>query len=291
MKIGYVLPHNEIGTNPANLVALAQGAEQLGADHLLLYDHVLGADRNRPGGFQGPYDKDTQFHEPLTTFAYLAGVTTTIGLMSAVLILPQRQTALVAKQAAQLALLSGNRFRMGIGTGWNKVEYDALNESFGNRGARQEEQVQLMRDLWREDSLNFDGKYHQIELASINPRPTEPVPVWFGGGAQKLLDRCARLGDGWVPITGPNDTARQSIESMRSIRETAGLSWEGFGIQAQAQFAGGSPDRWKSHAEKWQALGATHIAVASHNAGIDSTAGHLDALSQYMGAMREITDS
>lgn len=288
MKVGYVIPHHEIGSNPADLVAIAQGAEALGADHLLLYDHVLGADRDRPGGFEGPYDKDTQFHEPLTTFSFLAGVTKTIGLMSAVLILPQRQTALVAKQAAQLALLSGDRFRLGIGTGWNKIEYDALNEPFGNRGVRQEEQVNLLRALWREDSLSFDGKYHNVELASINPRPQQSVPIWFGGGAPRLLDRCARLGDGWVPITGPNSTARESIETMRSIREAAGLSWEGFGIQAQAQFASGTPEKWQSHAQKWHDLGATHIAVATHNAGLESVSAHLDGLAQYLASVKEI---
>ena len=288
MKIGYVIPHHEIGADPSDLKALAQGAEAMGADHLLLYDHVLGADRNRPGGFEGPYDKDVRFHEPLTAFAYLAGVTETIGLMTAVLILPQRQTALVAKQAAEVAILSNNRLRLGIGTGWNKVEYDALGENFHNRGVRQSEQVELMRSLWRDDVLDYSGKHHRVELASINPRPTETIPVWFGGGAPKLLERCARLGDGWVPITGPNDTAKAALATMQEVRESAGLSWEGFGIQAQAQFGGGTPERWKTHAERWKALGCTHMAIATHNAGIDSVQGHLDALASYQQAVADI---
>jgi len=290
MKIGYVLPHHEIGSDPAGLARLTQAVEAAGAEHVLLYDHVLGAARDRPGGFQGVYDKDTQFHEPLTTFAFLAAGTTRIALTTAVLILPQRQTALVAKQAAEVAILSGNRLRLGVGTGWNRVEYDALGESFGNRGRRQAEQVDLLRRLWRDDVLDFTGNYHRVELASINPRPAQPIPVWFGGGAPKLLERCARQGDGWIPITPPNELARGSIATIRQVREAAGLPWNGFAIQAQAQYAGGNPDRWKSHAEKWAELGATHLAIASHNAGLDSVDAHIDAFGAYLAAVRDVAD-
>ncbi|MGH8597215.1 MAG: LLM class flavin-dependent oxidoreductase, partial [Gammaproteobacteria bacterium] len=158
MEYGIVFPHHEIGTDPHAIKAFAQGAEALGATHLLIYDHVLGADSNRPNGWKNrPYDKDVRFHEPFTTFAFIAAVTQRIDLMTAVLILPQRQTALVAKQAAEVALLSGGRFRLGIGTGWNRIEYEALNEDFGNRGKRQAEQVDLLRKLWREDSLTYQG--------------------------------------------------------------------------------------------------------------------------------------
>ena len=286
MKIGIVLPHHEIGSNPDDIKAFATGAEAMGADHMLVYDHVLGADRDRPGGFEGPYDKDTQFHEPLTTLSFIAAITHTIELVTTVLILPQRQTALVAKQAAELAILSKNRFRMGVGTGWNQVEYEALNENFHNRGKRQEEQVELLRALWTEDSLTFDGKFHQVTKASINPRPTQPVPVWFGGGAPALLDRCARLGDGWMPLSSPNEQSASAIERIRQIREEAGLSWEGFGIQAQAQAGGGSHDRWQKHFGRWQELGATHIAVATHNAGAQSVDEHLALFENYLNAVR-----
>jgi alkanesulfonate monooxygenase SsuD/methylene tetrahydromethanopterin reductase-like flavin-dependent oxidoreductase (luciferase family) len=154
MEYGVVLPHNEIGRDPGAMKAFVQGAEALGAKQLLIYDHVLGADRSRQGGFKGPYDKDVAFHEPLTTFAFIAGVTETIELVTTILILPQRQTALVAKQVAEIAMLSNNRFRLGIGTGWNKVEYESLNVPFERRGARQAEQVELLRALWQEDSLD-----------------------------------------------------------------------------------------------------------------------------------------
>ena len=236
-------------------------------------------------GSRGPNDKDTQFHEPFTTFSYIAALTSKIELVTTVLILPQRQTALVAKQAAELAILSNNRFRMGVGTGWNAVEYEALNEDFTTRGKRQSEQVELLRRLWSEDSFSFDGEYHKVTLAGINPRPTQPIPVWFGGGAPALLDRCAQLGDGWMPLTGPNDAAKAMLDRMKTKREAAGLPWEGFGIQAQAQAGGATPERWRSHFSKWENLGATHMAIATHNAGATNVDAHLKLFEDYKAAI------
>ena len=286
MEFGAVFPHNEIGTDPGAIRDYAQGAEALGATHLLIYDHVMGADPNRPGGWKGAYDKDVAFHEPLTTFAFIAAVTEKIDLITTILILPQRQTVLVAKQAAEVALLSGNRLRLGIGTGWNKIEYEALDVAFSQRGERQEEQVDLLRKLWTEDSLTYSGKYHTVSAASINPRPSQPIPIWFGGSAPALLKRCARLGDGWIPLMGANGAARQCIETIRSHREAAGGSMEGFGIQAQAQYAGGTPERWASHAAKWRDLGASHLAIATHNAGKTSVEGHLGRIEEYLSVVR-----
>ena len=288
MEIGIVFPHNEIGTDPGAIKAWAQGAEALGMGHTLIYDHVLGADPDRPGGFRGPYDKDVAFHEPFSVFSFMAAVTNSITFMTAVLILPQRQTALVAKQAAELAILSGNRFRLGIGTGWNEVEYEALGVPFAARGARQSEQVELLRQLWREDSLTFEGKHHTVTRASILPRPTESVPIWFGGIAPALLRRCARLGDGWVPLGGPNDASAQALATMREHREAAGLPWEGFGIQAQAQYRGGTPERWQNHASRWKELGCTHLAIATHNAGNATVEDHLRAAGEYFDAVRSV---
>ena len=285
MKIGIVLPHHEIGADPDAIKAFATGAERLGADHLLIYDHVLGADRDRPGGFQGPYDKDIQFHEPFTIFSYIAALTNKIELVTTVLILPQRQTALVAKQAAELAILSKNRFRMGVGTGWNAVEYEALNEDFSTRGKRQTEQVKLLRRLWSEESFSFTGDYHKLNRAGINPRPTQPIPIWFGGGAKALLDRCARLGDGWMPLIGPNEAAKEMLIQMKKTRKEYGLPWEGFGIQAQAQAGGGNPERWRKHFGKWANLGATHMAVATHNAGATKVDDHLRLFEDYRTAV------
>jgi probable F420-dependent oxidoreductase len=368
MRFGAVLPHNEIRSDPVAIRAYLEGLERLGVTHLLAYDHVLGADRDREGGFSGPYDKDVAFHEPLTFFAYAAAVTSRLEFMSAVLILPQRQTALVAKQAAEVAILSGNRLRLGIGTGWNRVEYDALNENFRNRGKREADQVRLLRRLWSESSLSYQSDYHQIDRAGLNPRPSAPIPIWFGGSAPALLERCAELGDGWVPVEGPNErtkgfletirshreadqvellrrlwseetlsyespfhtveraginprparpipiwfggtsdaalarcgrvgdgfiplgganeASRAAIATIRDHREAAGRSMDGFGIQAQAQYSGGNPERWRSHAQRWEALGATHLAIATHNAGPTDVDGHLTRVEEYLTAVR-----
>jgi probable F420-dependent oxidoreductase len=286
MHLGAVLPHNEIGTDPGAIKAYLRGLEDLGIANLLVYDHVLGADADRPGGFRGAYDKDVAFHEPLTFFAFAAAVTSTLELVSCVMILPQRQTVLVAKQAAEVAVLSGNRLRLGVGTGWNVVEYVGLNETFTNRGRRQAEQVELMRRLWTEPSFEFAGDFHTIDRAGINPLPTEPIPIWFGGSAPAAIERCARLGDGWVPLGSPNDKSAAMLATIRTTREAAGRSMDGFAVQAQAQYAGGDPDRWRAHAERWRALGATHLAIATHNAGPTDVDGHLARVAEYLAAVR-----
>ncbi len=288
MQIGAVLPHNEIGTDPGAIRAYLQGVEEVGMTHLLIYDHVLGADPDRPGGFKGPYDKDVAFHEPLTFLAYAAGVTERIELVTAVLVLPQRQAALVAKQAAQVALLSNDRLRLGVGTGWNTVEYQALNEDFTNRGKRQEEQIDLMRQLWTSDAFSFDGRWHTVDRASINPRPSRPVPIWFGGSAPAVLERCARMGDGWMPLGGANDRSAAMLDQIRGHREAAGQTMDGFGVQAQAQYAGGDVERWRKHAGRWAGIGATHLAVATHNAGPCDVDGHLARIVEYREATSDL---
>ena len=285
MEIGAVFPHNEIGTDPQAIKDYAQGVEELGVTHLLIYDHVLGADRDRPGGFEGPYDKDVAFHEPFTTFAFIAAVTKKLDMITTVMILPQRQTVLVAKQAAELAILSNNRFKLGIGVGWNAVEYTGLNENFKNRGKRQEEQVELMRLLWESEVLEYKGDYHHIDKASINPRPSKSVPIWFGGGAPQLIERCADLGDGWIPLMGPNEAARKTLAAIKEKRKSKGLDWDNFGVQAQAQYAGGDAERWNKHAEKWRNLGASHLAIATHNAEPTNVDGHLGRIQEYLNAV------
>lgn len=289
MDIGAVIPHNEIGNDPGAIRAYAQGAEELGITHLLIYDHVVGVDRNRPGGFEGPYDSNTAFHEPMVLFGFLAACTTRVDLVTAILILPQRQTVLAAKQAAELAILSDNRLKLGVGVGWNTVEYDALNEEFGNRGRRQEEQVDLMRRLWTEDVFSYDGEFHSFENASILPRPTASIPILFGGSAPALLDRCARLGDGWLPLGSPTEKTAHRIAEMRRVREATGGSWDGFEIRAQAQWGGGTPDRWHSHAQRWNELGATHLAIATHNAGDTDVDGHLARIAEYQSAVADVS--
>lgn len=285
MRIGAVLPHHEIGTDPGALRDYLQGLEDLSITHLLVYDHVLGADRDRPGGFEGPYDKDVAFHEPFTFLSFAAAVTQTLELTTCVLILPQRQTALVAKQSAELALLSNNRFRLGVGVGWNTVEYEALGVDFAARGRRQEEQIEVLRRLWADDLVDFHGEFHDITRASILPRPSEPVPIWFGGSAPALLERCGRLGDGWIPLGTPNEQAAERLATIRAAREATGRSMDDFAVQAQAQFRGGDPDRWRTHFERWRDLGATNLAIATHNAGETDVDGHLERVRQYLAAV------
>ncbi|MEM7016479.1 MAG: LLM class F420-dependent oxidoreductase [Pseudomonadota bacterium] len=285
MELGAVFPQKEIGNDPAVIKAFAQAVEEMGFTHLLLYDHVLGADPDRPGGWRGGYDKDDAFHEPFVTMGYLAAVTEKLTLTTTVLILPQRQTALVAKQAAEVDVLSGGRLRLGVGTGWNQIEYEALNEDFSTRGQRQAEQVELMRKLWTEDSLTYQGKWHTVTKASINPRPARPIPIWFGGNAPALLKRTAALGDGWMPLMGPNDKAKAALDTIYEQMQANGRDTANFGIQAQAQARGGDPDRWQSHAAKWRGLGATHLAIATMDADFKTVDEHLDAMRRYYEAV------
>lgn len=199
MRIGVVFPQTEIGSDPAVLRSYAQRVEELGFTHILAYDHVVGADPRVHRGWRGPYDIDSTFHEPFVLFGYLAAITS-LELVTGVIILPQRQSVLVAKQAAEVDLLTGGRFRLGIGLGWNAVEYEALGETFTNRGKRSEEQVELMRRLWTERSVTFDGKYHTVTAAGLAPLPVQrPIPVWFGAASDRAFERAGRLGDGWFP--------------------------------------------------------------------------------------------
>ena len=285
MKIGVVFPQTEIGNDPVAIREFAQAVEGMGFHHLLVYDHVLGADRDRPGGFNGPYDKDTPFHEPFVLFGHLAAVTRTLELVTGVIILPQRQAALVAKQAAEVDVLSGGRLRLGVGTGWNAVEYEALGCEFGNRGRRQEEQVALMRALWSEEAIDFSGEWHRVAHAGINPLPTRPIPVWFGGQADALLERAARIGDGWFPLVPPDERGRSAVDKIRKHLAEAGRDPAQFGIEPQARIAGGHPDRWRKQADAWRELGATHISIVTMGADFTSPEQHLEAARSYRNAL------
>lgn len=288
MKFGVVFPHHEIGTDPGAIRAFAEGAEALGATHLLIYDHVLGVDRNRPGGFDGPYDSETAFHEPLVTLGFIAAVTERMELGTAILVLPQRQTALAAKQVAEVAILSNDRLRLGVGVGWNEPEFVALGEDFHTRGERLTEQVELMRELWRNPAFTFEGEYHQFEHLALLPRPNAPIPILFGGAAPAALQRCAELGDGWIPLGSPNEKSAQRIDELKRMRAQAGRPWDGFSIQAQAQFRGGDPDKWRAHAQAWHDLGATHLAIATHNAGDTDVDGYLERIREYQSAVADL---
>lgn len=222
-QIGAFFPTRDMPPDRIAIRDWAQAAEALGFDFLEVSDHVLGADRAALPGFQGPYDVDDSFHETFVTLSYLAAVTERVGLASGVLILPQRQTALVAKQAAQVDIVSGGRLRLGIGVGWNPVEYEALGQDWHVRGRRQAEQIELMNRLWTEHTVTFKGAYDQVQHAGINPLPIQrPIPIWFGGGAEAVLRRAARYGQGWIPLGQPDANTAGQLERLHDYLRAAG---------------------------------------------------------------------
>lgn len=282
MKIGLVFPQTEFGSDSAAVKDYAQSAEALGFSHVLAYDHILGANPDRPGGWKGPYTHQSAFLEPFVLFSFMAGVTDRIGFIPGVIILPQRQTALVAKQAAVLDVLSGGRLRLGVGLGWNPVEYTALNENFHNRGKRIEEQVILMRRLWTEPLVTFSGEWHTIPDAGLNPLPIQkPIPVWFGGHARPALLRIARLADGWLPNYKEPEDTRPSLELLHEELERAGRSTANFGMEARIHYGEGDPENWSRTIQGWQALGATHISFNTMGARFSGPKGHLDAVRSF----------
>jgi probable F420-dependent oxidoreductase len=279
MKIGVTFPQTEFGSDPAAIRDYAQTAEDLGFSHIVAYDHVLGANPDRPGGWQGPYTYQSAFQEPFVLFGYMAAATERIGLVPGVIILPQRQTALVAKQAATLDVLSGGRLRLGVGLGWNKVEYTALNEDFHNRGRRIEEQVTLLRQLWRQPLVNFTGEWHTIPDAGLKPLPVQqPIPLWFGGRTDAALRRMARLGDGWLILHHPPANARPDLEKMDHYLAEAGRSRADFGIEARLPYGDGNPDTWTTIIREWEAMGAAYVSLNTMGAGFDTPAAHLAAV-------------
>ena len=279
MKLGVVFPQTEIGTDPEAVAGFATAAEDIGYDHVIVYDHVLGANPASRPGWYGPYTSKSQFLEPFVLYGYLAGLTQTLELVTAVLILPQRQTTLVAKQAACLDVLSRGRLRLGIGTGWNDVEYEALGEDFHNRGARSEEQIDLMRKLWATDAIDYEGRWHKVSDAGLNPLPTRrSIPVWLGGMAPQVLDRVARLADGWFPFD--NDALEAQIGSVRAAARAAGRNPDDIGVECM-QPLGDLGDAELDRLKSLRDMGVTHTAVMTMNHGLPEPAAHVEAIRRY----------
>ncbi|RMG97360.1 MAG: LLM class F420-dependent oxidoreductase [Chloroflexi bacterium] len=278
MKIGLVFPQTEIGNDPTVIRDYAQTAESLGFTHVLAYEHVLGANPDRPN-WHGPYNYTHSFHEPFVLFSFMAAVTTRLEFVTGILILPQRQTALVAKQAATLDVLSHGRLRLGVGVGWNPVEFVALNEAFHNRGRRIEEQITLLRQLWTQPLVNFSGQWHTIPDAGLNPLPVQqPIPIWFGGNADVVLARAARLGDGWMPNYRRVEDALPALEKLRGFLAENGRSPHTFGLEARVSWYPDNPDKTRQQITAWQAAGATHISINTMRRGLDTPHKHLNAL-------------
>ena len=288
MRIGAVFPQTEIGTDPADVARWATQVEQLGYQHIVVYDHVLGAGTSTREGWRG-YSSDDSFHEVFVLLGYVAALTTSVELVTGVLILPQRQTVLVAKQAAEVDVLSRGRMRLGIGVGWNPVEYEGLGESFANRGARSEEQIELMRALWAAPTITYHGRWHHVDNAGIRPLPVrQKIPIWIGGVAETVLRRIGRTGDGWLPQRPPDDEAAALLDRIRGYAGEAGRSPTEIGIEARLTIAREPRDSWLAFVTGWQKLGATHLGINTMGMGFRSVDEHLGALAGLIDRVRTI---
>jgi probable F420-dependent oxidoreductase len=277
VQIGVVFPQTEIGPDPVVIRAYAAAAEELGYAHILAYDHVLGADPAGHPGWTGAYDVDTQFHEPFVLYGYLAAITS-LELVTSVIILPQRQTALVAKQAAEVDLLTGGKFRLGVGVGWNAVEYEALDKDFANRRRRLAEQVTLLRRLWTERSVTFHGRYERVTAAGLAPMPVQrPIPIWLGAQSPGGYRRVGRLADGWFPQWRPGPEIDEAIAIIRAEAEAHGRDPASIGIEGRVSLSKGVDDA-AEQVRQWDALGASHVAVNTMGIGAVGVDAHIAAL-------------
>jgi probable F420-dependent oxidoreductase len=277
-QFGAVLPQTEIGAGPEDIRAFADGVAALGLRFITMYDHVLGADRSAYTDWSGPYDSTGLFHEPFVTLGYLAAVSP-LDLATGVLVLPQRQTALVAKQAAEVAVLSGGRLRLGVGIGWNHVEYEALGEDFSTRGRRVEEQIVVMRRLWTEPVVDFTGRWHRISAAGINPLPQQPVPVWLAAGAgERGLRRVGRVADGWLPMVAPGPAFDAALGVIHEAAAAAGRVPSAIGVEGRINVGDGDLDRIARAADDWRRAGASRIVLNTLNAGLGPIDAHIEAL-------------
>lgn len=286
MQIGVVFPQTEFGNDPGAVRDYAQTVEALGYSHVLAYDHVLGANPDRPGGWNGPYTHREPFHEPFLLFSFMAAVTTRLGFITGVIILPQRQTALVAKQAATLDVLSGGRFRLGVGIGWNAVEYAALGEDFRTRGRRSEAQIALLRRLWTEPLVTVDDAWHTIPDAGINPLPVQrPIPIWLGGHADAVLARVARLGDGWLPNHRTADAAAAALAKLDGFLAQHGRTRRDLGIEPRLHYKDGDTGYQRRVIEAWRTAGADYFSINTMGCDFTTPAQHIQALTRFAEAV------
>ena len=286
MRIGAILPQAELGHDTGAVRAHATAVDGLGFDHLLAYDHVLGADREvHPWEFM-PYDVHTTFREPMVLFGYLAALTS-LELVTGILVLPQRQTALVAKQAAEIDLLTGGRFRLGVGVGWNPLEYEVLGKDFTDRGRRMDEQVGFLRHLWTEASGSFEGRYESLVGGGIAPLPVQrPIPIWMGAASAPGWRRVGRLADGWFPILPPDHRLDEALEHVAAGAADAGRSLEDIGMEGRVIAAGRPADEVVERIERWRARGASHVTIDTMHGGYTTASEHIAVLAEVAAALR-----
>jgi probable F420-dependent oxidoreductase len=280
VHIGVVFPQVEIGADPGAIRDYAQAVEAMGYTHILTFDHVLGANPDRPGGWKGPYTYRHSFHEPFVLFGFLAAATRRVELVTGILILPQRQTALVAKQAAAVDVLSAGRLRLGVGVGWNAVEFEALGERFTNRGARIEEQIAVLRALWARDLVTIEGQWHRVTDAGLNPLPPRPtIPIWMGGESEPVVRRAARLADGWMPHFRPGPEAQAIVDRLHGLIREAGRDPAAFGIEGRMTLAQVPPEQRAAELAAWRKMqGITHLCLHTVGLGLKTPAEHVRAL-------------
>ena len=295
MNVGVIFPQTECGSDVAAIGAFVRSVEAMGFDHLFVADHVLGADpRFHSHPSLATYSHEAVVHEALTLMAYLAAITTRITLATGILILPQRQTALVAKQAAQIDVLSGGRLRLGIGVGWNAVEFEALNETFENRGRRSAEQIAVLRALWTQPVVDFRGEFHRISHAGLNPMPIQrPIPIWFGVGSRDqpvppdaALRRIARLADGWSPNFPPDAQGHALVARVHQYAREADRDPAKLPLEGRVRLAGQNADGWAKQVEAWKALGATSLIAEPRGERLAFPDGHLDVLRRFKEIVR-----
>ena len=283
MKYGVVFPQTEIGTDISLIMEYVEEAEYLKYNHILAYDHILGANLNTRPEWIGPYNHKHMFFEPFILFSYLASITKNIEFATGIIILPQRQTALVAKQAATLDVLSKSRLRLGIGTGWNNVEYEALNENFSNRGIRSVEQIKLMKELWKNESITFSGKWHKIDNAGINPLPLKKsIPIWLGGYHHNVFNRVGEIGDGWIGFFKTIEEGIKIIKTIKSSAENYGRNSKDIGIEIPISL---SKNFNQSEIIKkviaLDKIGVTHISINTMNMGLETSKDHIDIIKNF----------
>src|SRR6202163_483082 len=287
MQIGVVYPQIELRGDPDAVRRIGRAVEDLGFDHLLAYDHVLGAvHADRTPRLTGPYTEQDPFHDPFVMFAYLAGITERIGFATGILILPQRPTVLVARQAADVDLLSGGRLRLGVGIGWNHVEYEALGQDFHTRGARQEQQIKLLRRLFTEPVVDFSGRFDRIDRASLMPKPARPIPIWLGGSGEVAFDRAARLADGFIFFGGGIGPTIDAWKRLRDRVDGQGRSLEDFGADWVVLNRGGIGELM-SEIDAWREAGGTHVSVDTMGRGLDSADRQIEYLASVAGALKK----
>jgi probable F420-dependent oxidoreductase len=281
MDIGVIFPQTELGGDRGAVRAYGQAASDLGYAHLAAYDHVVGGDTAVLGDLGGPYDVHTTFHEPLVLFAYLAAFTN-LRFATSILIGPQRQTALLAKQAAEIDLLCGGQFRLGLGIGWNRVEYEALGQPFAERGAILDEQIDVLRQLWTQESVTVDGRFHHISAAGLAPLPIQrPIPIWLGASAPAALRRVGRVADGWFPMVRPGGGLGDALEIVAEAAREVGRDPAGIQFEGRVNYVVDDPDLMVLHAGRWRDAGASHISINTMGAGLEGVDAHINAISMF----------